>query len=261
MSTDPQQIPLPSVPEREDAIYKPAKNGKHSAVFIFVHGLADSAHFIQDVADQFQAANKLPHMAWVLPNARYHRETMDTAWFLIHGALPVIKPTRPEHLPDEDEEGMLETRTYLESIVEAVHASGVPLDRIVLGGFSQGCAMSLLLHLTSSKYSGKLAGVAGLLGWAPLCDGKDRLEELRKEGGLGARVESKTLVFLGRGTKDPLVPRRAWRYTQEKVKELCAEGTEVECREYEGLEHTLNGAVLRDMCVWLEKVVPPVEGE
>lgn len=82
-----------------------------------------------DVADQFHAANKFPHMAWVLPNARYHRETMDTAWFLIHGALPVIKPTWPEHMPDEDEESKLETRTYL-------------------------------LHLTSSKYSGKLAGVA-----------------------------------------------------------------------------------------------------
>ena len=42
-----QEIKLPSVPEREDPIYKPAKNGNHSAVFIFVHGLADSAQFIQ----------------------------------------------------------------------------------------------------------------------------------------------------------------------------------------------------------------------
>ena len=43
--------------------------------------------------------------------------------------------------------------------------SDIPASRIVLGGFSQGGAMSLLTGLTTER---KLAGVAVLSGWLPL---------------------------------------------------------------------------------------------
>ena len=208
-----------------------------------------------DVADQFQQGGKLPWMSWILPNAKYNPLTMDTAWYLPN-ALSPIRPSRPELVPDEDEEGMLETVRYLESLIDACVDSGIPPNRIVLGGFSQGCAMSLLTHLTSSKYGGKLAGIVGLLGYLPLCDEKQRIQELRAEAGLSPEVADTVPLFIARGAKDPLIPKRIWNYSLKVLQDLGINDSAMEVREYEGLEHTINGQLLRDVCVWLEKCVP-----
>lgn len=181
--------------------------------------------------------------------------TMDTAWF-IPNTLPHLAPSRPELQPDEDEEGMLETVAYLESIIDAVVDTGIPPGRIVLGGFSQGCAMSLLTALTSAKYNGKLAGVVGLLGYLPLCDGKERIQELREQAGLERGGES-VRTFMARGTKDEFIPKRAWDYTLKALDELGVTSSAMEVKFYD-IGHTINGAVLRDVCSWLEKTVPDV---
>lgn len=48
-------------------------------------------------------------------------------------------------------------RRYVESLVAAEAAEGVPSDRVVVAGFSQGGAVAMLM-LRSEK---KLAGVVG----------------------------------------------------------------------------------------------------
>lgn len=66
----------------------------------------------------------------------------------------------------EDEKGMLETVTSLNSLIATeLSSTEVKENRIVLGGFSQGGAMSLLTGLMSEK---KPAGVAVMSGWLPL---------------------------------------------------------------------------------------------
>lgn len=65
----------------------------------------------------------------------------------------------------EDEQGMLKTASSLNGLISAEVDDGIPASRIVLGGFSQGGAMSLLTGLTSER---KLAGLAVLSGWMPL---------------------------------------------------------------------------------------------
>ena len=66
---------------------------------------------------------------------------------------------------DEDEDGMLKTVRSLNELITAEVDAGIPADRIVLGGFSQGGAMSILTGLTSER---KLGGIACLSGWVPL---------------------------------------------------------------------------------------------
>ena len=66
---------------------------------------------------------------------------------------------------EEDEKGMLETSRSLNSLISDEVDSGIPSDRVVLGGFSQGAAMSLLTGLTSER---KLGGIVSLSGWIPL---------------------------------------------------------------------------------------------
>ncbi|CAK1358581.1 unnamed protein product [Cercospora beticola] len=257
-------INFPHENGREPPIYKPSTTTPTTAAFIFIHGLADSAAAIENVADQFQQGGKLPYMSWILPNAKRSPITLDTAWFTPNG-LPSHAPSRPELIPDEDEEGMLESVAYIESIVDAVVETGLPPDRIIVGGFSQGCATSLLTHLTSRKYSGKLAGCAGLLGWLPLWDGTKRVKAIREEAGLqssGEQQGNEIQIFLARGGRDEFVPKRAWVYTLQGLKELgiVKEEESLEVKEYPPLTHTINAPVLRDLCQWMEKVLPPIEG-
>ena len=75
----------------------------------------------------------------------------------------------------EDEDGMMESVTNITQLIKAEIDSGLPANRIVLGGFSQGAAMSLLTGLTSEL---QLAGVVVLSGWLPL---KQKFKEVCPE--------------------------------------------------------------------------------
>ena len=212
---------------------------------------------VQDVGEQFQQGGKLPWLHWIFPSAKHNPTQMDTAWYIQHSLSPIAF-SRPELAPDEDEEGMFETVRYLESLIDACIEAGIPANRVVLGGFSQGMVMSLLLHLTSTKYSGKLAGIVALLGYLPLSDGRNRIAELRTEAGFDDKVASGMPIFMGRGLKDPLVPKRIWNNSVQMLKDLGVSEQDIEMHEYEGLAHSINGALLRDLCAWLEKVVPSI---
>ena len=150
---------------------------------------------------------------------------------------------------EDDQEGMMKSVDYICGLIDKEAEEGrIPLDRIVVGGFSQGCAVSLLVGLLS-RYSGRLGGVIGLSGYLPLA-GKvgRRMAEREIEG------KSATKWFLGHGTKDQLVPRRMFTSYREKLEGW--EGDNVEARLYEGMSHSTTGPEIRDLCCWLERVVP-----
>lgn len=197
----------------------------------------------------------MSYMHWIIPNAKMNRDAMQTAWYnqtsLNH------RPDRPELDDEEDEEGMLETVEYLESLIAACERKGIPSNRIVLGGFSQGCAMSLLTDLISAKYSGRLAGIVGLMGYLPLASTR-RLQDLRSRAGLPPSL-GEVPVFMARGKKDILIPSSKWNQSLKKLQQLGLNDGAMEVHEYEGLGHSFSGPLLRDMCNWLERVVPKLE--
>ena len=177
-----------------------------------------------------------------------------TAWYMPSPLSP-FPSSRPELDDPEDEDGLLRARTYVESLIDDLVAQGIPPNRIVLGGFSQGHAVILLTGLTSAKYAGKLAGLVGLSGYLPL---HDRIQALRSESGL-PETAGDVPMFIVRGTRDVLVPKRYLRLQMEKFKELGVGESTIEVHEYEGLGHTLSPQELMDLCTWLEKVIPPLE--
>ncbi|KAL0581414.1 hypothetical protein ABG067_008455, partial [Albugo candida] len=75
------------------------------------------------------------------------------AWFDLSGL-------DKSSLKNEDEKGLLSSMTSVNQIIRDEVDNGIPANRIILGGFSQGCALSLLTGL-SSEY--KLAGIIGYL--------------------------------------------------------------------------------------------------
>ena len=153
---------------------------------------------------------------------------------------------------EDDEEEMMKSVDYICGLIaEEVEEGKVPLDRIVVGGFSQGCAISLLVGLLS-RYRGELAGVVGLSGYLPLEGKVGRLVAERKEGD-----KSVTKWFLAHGSRDQLVPRRMFTSYKESLEKW--EGDNIESRVYEGMPHSTIGAEIRDLCNWLERVLPTVQ--
>ncbi|CAL3968183.1 unnamed protein product [Diplocarpon coronariae] len=104
----PQQKPPRSVEARNATTQNPA-------TLIFGHGYGADADGFISTGHQFQAAQKLPHLTWIFPNAPHNHETMTDAWY-------------------ESESEIWDSVDYIDAEV----SRGVPAHRIVAGGLSQG---------------------------------------------------------------------------------------------------------------------------
>lgn len=94
--------------------------------------------------------------------------------------------------------------------MQAEVAAGIPSERIVIGGFSQGGAMSIFAGLTAPF---KIGGIVGLSSWLLLNRTfKDRVpaDTLNKD----------TPVFMGHGDRDPLVLYPMGMATEKTLTEL-----------------------------------------
>lgn len=147
----------------------------------------------------------------------------------------------------------MESVATLEQLIDEQASKGVPPHRIIVGGFSQGCAITLLAGLCSGKYEGQLGGMVALSGYLPLVE---RIPAIRVERGLNEKPSGQVPIFLARGQRDILVPKRYHRICKETLISLGVNESSIEGHEYEGLGHAVNGEELRDLCSWLEKILP-----
>jgi lysophospholipase-2 len=65
----------------------------------------------------------------------------------------------------EDVNGIKNATVYVHSLIEKEITEGIPSERIIVGGFSQGGALAIYSALTFPK---KLAGIIALSCWLPL---------------------------------------------------------------------------------------------
>ena len=103
-----------------------------------------------DLISQTHSANKLSHVKWILPNAPENRNAMGQAWFQPNPFSPISMPRRSGESEtdddEDDEEGLMKSVDYICGLIaQEVDDGKVPLDKIVVGGFSQGCSISLLV--------------------------------------------------------------------------------------------------------------------
>ena len=205
------------------------------------------------IANHISKSNRLDYLQWVLPDAPENRDAMQQAWYT-PTPLTAVPSSRPELDDPEDVDGLKKSVMYVEELIESLLSRGIALDRIVLGGFSQGHAVTLLAGLTS-KYAGRLAGLVCLSGYLPLAD---QIQHLRSLNGLPESVGD-VPIFLARGVPDPLVPKRYWATCLNKLGDLGWKKEAIELHEYEGLGHSVSGKELQDLSSWLYGVIPPLE--
>jgi predicted esterase len=87
----------------------------------------------------------------------------------------------------------------------------------------------------------------------------ERIPVLREEAGLPKTVQDNVAVFLARGTGDRLVPKRYHRLCCEALANLGIKDDVLTVKEYEGMGHVMGSTELRDLCAWLERVIPPLQ--
>lgn len=104
----------------------------------------------------------------------------------------------------------MQTRQYLHDLIQQEISAGIPSERIVLGGFSQGGAMSILSGLTAPF---KMGGIVGLSSWL-------LLHQTFKQHVPEGNVNQATPVFMGHGDKDPLVLYDLAKDSEKALKDM-----------------------------------------
>ncbi len=201
---------------------------------IWLHGLgADGNDFVPIVRELDLAG--LPGIRFVFPHAKTMPVTINggyvmRSWYDILGT---------ELTRREDEGGLRSSQLAVEALIAREKSRGIPASRIILAGFSQGCAMTLQ---TGLRHPEKLAGMMCLSGYLPLA------------GHVAAERSEQSLqvpVFMAHGTQDPVVP---FARAEDSRKVLETLGYQVEWHAYQ-MQHTLCLEEVQDIAKWIRKVV------
>ncbi|XP_063245038.1 acyl-protein thioesterase 1 [Bacillus rossius redtenbacheri] len=206
---------------------------KHTATIIFLHGLGDTGHGWASAIGGIRP----PHVKVVCPTAPIMPVTLNAgfrmpSWF----DLRTLDANGPE-----DEEGIRRATELVHSMIETEVKQGIPSNRILLGGFSQGGALAVYSALLFTK---PLAGVMALSCWLPL---HKKFPDLAKG--------NTDIPFVQcHGDCDPIVPYKWGQMTASCLKQFLKN---IEFKTYRGLMHTSSEEELRDLKAFVERVLPP----
>jgi phospholipase/carboxylesterase len=192
--------------------------GAVRSVVIILHGLgADGTDFLP-MADELKLDAVGP-VRFLFPRAPVRPVTINgghpmRAWYDILTADLVRR---------EDEPGLRASIQAVHGLIDREVARGVPAERIVLAGFSQGCAVTLGAGL---RYGQKLAGLVGMSGYMPLSASTAAERHAANQA---------TPVFLAHGRSDGVVALARGTAARDLMLGL---GQPVEWHEYP-MEHSV----------------------
>jgi phospholipase/carboxylesterase len=205
-----------------------------TAAVIWLHGLgADGNDFVPIVRELDLSG--CPAIRFVFPHAPTIPVTINNgyvmrAWYDIRGV---------DIAQREDEAGIRKSQSLVEALIAREKSRGVAAHRIVLAGFSQGCAMTLQ---TGLRHSEKLAGLLCLSGYLPI----HANVEAERHG-----ANHDTPIFLAHGRGDPVIPIDRAERSRDILQAL---GYKVEWHEY-AMPHAVNEEEIDDIGAWLRRVL------
>lgn len=204
------------------------------ATVILMHGLgADGNDFVSIVNELDLSA--VGAVRFVFPNAPVIPVTINGGY-----AMPAWYDIAVADLGSrEDEAGLRRSRIAIEALIAHEQSRGIPADRIVVAGFSQGCAMALM---TGLRHGERLAGIVGLSGYLPIASTTAAERHAANHD---------TPVFMGHGTRDGVVPMAR---AIESRNALTAMGYEVEWHSYP-MEHSVCMEEIADINAFLLRVL------
>lgn len=204
------------------------------ATIVIMHGLgADGSDFVP-IAKQLDLSSVGP-VRFLFPYAPVIPVTINggmamPAWYDILAADLVRR---------EDEAGLRKSQAGIEELIANEKLRGIPANRIVIAGFSQGCAMAFMVGL---RHAEPLAGIVGMSGYLPLA-GLTPAER--------SPASQHVPVFMGHGTRDGVVVLARAAASRDVLKDL---GYTVDWHEYP-MEHSVCQEEITDLERWLKRVL------
>jgi len=191
--------------------------GEAKAAVVMIHGrgaTAESILTLESVIDR-------PEIAYLAPQAA------GNTWYPFSFLMPL----------EQNEPGISSAMAALEQLLATIAAEGVPAERTVLLGFSQGaCLAGEFAARHARRYGGVVMLSGGLIG----PDGTPRDYPGSLDG---------TPVFLGCSDVDPHIPADRVRHSAEVLRRLRGNVT---MKLYPGMGHLVNEdeiAAIRDVLV------------
>ncbi|KAF2635083.1 Phospholipase/carboxylesterase [Massarina eburnea CBS 473.64] len=216
---------------------------RHTATVIVAHGLGDSGSGWLFLAENWRRRSKFEEVSFIFPSAPNIPITLNGG-FRMPGWYD-IKSLGDLASRDADEEGIIKSRDYFHSLIDAEIAKGIAANRIVIGGFSQGGAMSLISGIT---YKNQLGGIFGLSCYLLL---HQKIKELVPAD----NPNQATPIFMGHGDADQVV---AHKFGKSSADELVKLGYKVDFRTYENLVHSADPEEIDHLESYLNQQIPPL---
>jgi len=212
-----------SIPNRGQMIRSAGEPLEHArAAMLLMHGRGAQAEDILSLAAQFS----LPGFSYLAPQA------LGNTWY----------PNRFLD-PLATNEPWLTSDLYMMSdLLEKVVKAGIPYERVIILGFSQGACLALEFAARNARRYGGLVGLSGAL-IGP--DGTQR----NYQGSL-----SGTPVFLGCSDVDFHIPKERVDQAADLLRHLGGVVTE---RIYPGMDHTVNQDEIDFVRGMLRALIPP----
>lgn len=204
-------------------------DGTPAGAVIWLHGLGADAHDFEPIVPLLNLNQPLK---FVFPNAPVRPVTINAgmemrAWYDIDPGAPLA-----------GEADIQESAAAIESLVEAQVRSGLPTEKIVLAGFSQGGVIALQVGLRAEH------PFAGIMALSTYVHDHEHLAEKVSFASID------TPIFMAHGLADPMIPIARAVTSREA---LTALNYQVEWHEY-GMGHQVCPEEIEHIANWLNRI-------
>lgn len=207
---------------------------KADAVVIWLHGLGADGHDFEPIVPEL-ALPKSAKIRFVFPHAPMRPITINGG-YVMRGWYDIMQA---DIGAQQDAEGIRTSQRQLERLIKNEIAAGIPPERIILAGFSQGAAIILQ---TGLRYSSRLGGLLVLSGYVPLADTLEAERDVANQ---------QTPVFMAHGRQDEIIPHGLAEQSRDQLIKL---GYPVEWHTY-SMPHGVLPEEINDIAQWLHRVL------
>ncbi len=207
-----------------------------STTVIWMHGLGADGHDFVPIVRELNLAG-CPSIRFVFPHAETMPVTINNG-YVMRAWYDILSTDLARR---EDDAGLRKSQQQIEDLIDRERERGIPSSRIILAGFSQGCAMALQ---TGLRYPEKLGGLICLSGYLPLAS---MISDERSDSNLP------TPIFMAHGRGDPVVQISRAEASRDLLVEL---GYQVEWHEYL-MPHSVCQEEIDDIGAWLRRLLAP----
>ncbi len=204
------------------------------ASVIWLHGLGADGHDFEAIVPMLKLPDSLP-LRFVFPHAPERPVTLNGGW-VMRAWYDIVDLNFPRTVNLEEVETSAQQTADL---IERERNRGIPSERVILAGFSQGGAIAL--H-TALRFSHKLAGILAISTYMVNSD------TLIKEKN---PINQNTSIFMGHGTMDSVVPIAHGKQAYQELKDL---EYPVTWTEYP-MEHMVCLEEINDISNWLSTIL------